>query len=1116
MWDVSLDTSAGASSWQGLPTILAYGTVTVSAGACSQDMDCEDGNSCTDNVCDAGVCRETVVQGACDDGDPCTINDSCLNTTCLGFAVNCSGLDDACNVGVCNATTGVCEATTINESGLCDDADVCTQGDLCTSGTCAGVTTDCTSLDAFCSVGICNQTTGVCEISPVNESVACDDGDLCTQNDACGSGSCLGVAVDCTGLGDVCNTASCNPATGLCELAPANDGTPCNDNNACTLLDICGNGSCSGSPINCSFLDDVCLLGICDPSSGICQALPGDEGGTCDDGDLCTETDVCTSGVCVGAPIPGCSLCTLDSECNDGNICTENLCIGGVCQTSNLNISCSDGNPCTTGDVCFGGLCSGTPVDCSSQDDVCSVGVCNLASGACQPQPSNEGGACNDGLVCTTGDACASGLCAGTFVGTPVVDVALEATAPESQVGQLVQIELVATAATCADMEVTLIDAVFIWDPAVLELVGFSPGAPGWASLGFPNDSALDQLNDPFTGTPSNDGDAYFQAIANLNNPIQMSPAGSVVVRLEFIALSGTSSTQVALLPTGGTFAKTRVIGGGAFLGLDITGSLSDTSLVVVECQSNADCDDGNLCTDEVCGAGICQVSNNSVSCDDGLFCTDNDSCSGGACVGGGDPCPNGLLCSEPLNGCVECLISLDCEDGNPCTDDVCSVSGTCSHNNNSAPCDDGLFCTAVDVCGLGTCNGGGTPCPAGTMCDEQGDRCVQCLLDGDCDDSNICTSDFCALNVCQNTANTLACDDGNFCTTGDICSNGQCAGGPSPCAAPLLCNENTNTCVSCIEHADCEDGNLCTTDTCTLGVCLNADNTLACDDGLFCTSEDRCSSGVCAGPGDACPGMLCDEDGDLCVECFTIADCPDDGVACTIDQCLGGLCTHEADDTFCDDNQFCNGSEICNAIIGCVVPGSPCDIPSLCDEATDSCGCQSPTVVAEGPRYLNITPQAGETPIALVVIGVDPEVSCISLYVQGNGLLGPNPVFKTPSGPSGWVTVHVRGDEISPATSYIVQAECETGAGLERSSPQVVTTWSWADTDNSGGITDIVDMTAVVDGFSGNFVLATFYGVDLWGGEDCAPQLVIDVVDMTRVVQAFEQFPYPCADPCP
>ncbi|TFH28843.1 MAG: hypothetical protein E4H00_08070, partial [Myxococcales bacterium] len=31
--------------------------------------------------------------------------------------------------------------------------------------------------------------------------------------------------------------------------------------------------------------------------------------------------------------------------------------------------------------------------------------------------------------------------------------------------------------------------------------------------------------------------------------------------------------------------------------------------------------------------------------------------------------------------------------DANPCTDDVCNGSGTCLHTNNTAPCNDGLFC---------------------------------------------------------------------------------------------------------------------------------------------------------------------------------------------------------------------------------------------------------------------------------------------------------------------------------------------------------------------------------------------------------------------------------------
>ena len=80
----------------------------------------------------------------------------------------------------------------------------------------------------------------------------------------------------------------------------------------------------------------------------------------------------------------------------------------------------------------------------------------------------------------------------------------------------------------------------------------------------------------------------------------------------------------------------------------------------------------------------------------------------------------------------------------------------------------------------------------------------------------------------------------------------------------------------------------------------------------------------------------MCDESGDACVECFTVADCPDDGIACTVDQCVAGSCAHDPNDPFCDDGLFCNGQEFCNTLLGCLAVGNPCDSPALCDEIND------------------------------------------------------------------------------------------------------------------------------------------------------------------------------------
>lgn len=57
VWDVFLSTSVGDSGWEGVPTILIAGTITVARDACAVDLDCDDGLVGTDDVCSAGVCE---------------------------------------------------------------------------------------------------------------------------------------------------------------------------------------------------------------------------------------------------------------------------------------------------------------------------------------------------------------------------------------------------------------------------------------------------------------------------------------------------------------------------------------------------------------------------------------------------------------------------------------------------------------------------------------------------------------------------------------------------------------------------------------------------------------------------------------------------------------------------------------------------------------------------------------------------------------------------------------------------------------------------------------------------------------------------------------------------
>jgi len=114
------------------------------------------------------------------------------------------------------------------------------------------------------------------------------------------------------------------------------------------------------------------------------------------------------------------------------------------------------------------------------------------------------------------------------------------------------------------------------------------------------------------------------------------------------------------------------------------------------------------------------------------------------------------------------CGTNDDCADANPCTDDVCDPVLGCLHPNNTAPCDDGNPCTTADTCRDGACVAG-PPL--------------------DCDDANPCTDDLCDPRTgCRHGDNSAPCNDGNACTTADVCHGGTCVGG-DPAAGCAACD---------------------------------------------------------------------------------------------------------------------------------------------------------------------------------------------------------------------------------------------------------------------------------------------------------------------------------------
>jgi hypothetical protein len=363
----------------------------------------DDGNPCTDDVCDgAGICTHPANTASCDDGDPCTVGDVCGGGSCVaGPPRNCDD-GNACTTDGCSPSTGAC--THANNTLPCNDGNPCTIGDACSGGSCAaGPPRDCDDGNA-CTDDSCRASTGACVHT--NNARPCNDGDACTRRDVCQGGACTGTDRVVCAASDACHAiGTCNPLTGICSNPARSNGAPCDDGNPCTPNDACRAGRCiGGTPPGC---DDgnPCTDDGCHPETGACVHTANSV--RCDDDNACTRIDVCLSGVCVGLARVTCSPA---DACQGNGICDQET---GRCSNAPKadGSPCDDGDACTTADTCRAGTCVGGPPPDCVDGNPCTVDECDPAVG-CRPRPVPEATPCSDGVFCNGLETCRRGQCA--------------------------------------------------------------------------------------------------------------------------------------------------------------------------------------------------------------------------------------------------------------------------------------------------------------------------------------------------------------------------------------------------------------------------------------------------------------------------------------------------------------------------------------------------------------------------------------------------------------------------------------------------------------------------------------------------------------------------------
>ncbi len=763
---------------------------TAASGCCNVDSDCPQYSSCTYAECNNHHCRDhvkpgnpncCVVDADCKDANPCTI-DYCSQEPGNSYKT-------------CHHTspggTQCCMVDLECADGSNDTLDSCVDHEcehLPNPEFCAGPPPAYCNDNDPCTADSCDLNTNLCLHSPIAaccvDDSQCDDGDACTK-DLCQSAihqcahpvveGCCHDDDDCTGFltdQDLCKIPVC--VLSKCRLQHLPDADCC-----LTSMD-CDDG-------------DPCTDDVCNPGNNTCANLPKGKG-CCQtvadcvaDDDPCTES-ACIANQCVTSQLPGC--CKGDWQCEDEDPCTTDVCLDYACRYARDPLS----NCCATDSDCQA-PCSPCMVATCTAGHFCQHAVaanCTLYPDFVE-RFSCPGSLAQLGWQQTGGGA---SLFSRSTIKTPLgVDPALRLSIVADQVGDSACVESPQFILPHPEEPHTVtfeqhvtVDAngeggslgtyslrAKVAGGALTTLASF-PGAliqphrpymvalppqvkSGPFKLRFCADipqgsSATAWTIDTVklgTGNPPRILSA-FDDVAMLPGdllkwPLVASDADGDALAFYLNGPPSASLGSFSIAPDGAHIATlTLAPKANALLGVKPVRITADDgfftdritflqTVYIPKCQSGADCDDGNFCTEDLCNP-VTGCTNTFVD----------------GCCNALTPCDDGDLCTEDLCVDAACVtVPVSCDDNNPCTDDTCHPDQGCAHPFNNEGCDDNSLCTWHDLCYKGSCVGLPVDCSDNLSCTlDACDPVTGCSHKSLCSDSILCTTDICTLKGCK------------------------------------------------------------------------------------------------------------------------------------------------------------------------------------------------------------------------------------------------------------------------------------------------------------------------------------------------------------------------------
>jgi hypothetical protein len=559
----------------------------------------------------------------------------------------------------------------------------------------------------------------------------------------------LAFAARCREVADICRKDG-DCCSGLCAEADSQGRRRC----FCPAgTEPCG-GACVDptvayltDPNNCGVCGNVCQRTRCGVAAcvdGVCTVGPDSRmvGRSCDDGNACTEDDLCRAdGSCAGTP----KTCAVTEPRCQSAACNPAT---GQCETTNFDVGtpCADDDRCDGDEACDGsGVCAaGVPVQCPQPNDPCQAAICDSTSGSCVTSNAPDGAVCN--VVGIPSGVCCGGICS----------------------------QCCSDASTCANLFGETDNVVFTCQ---------DPAQVGGINCNGECDSSVIPPTNPICTNPA--------VLAGVNQQCMVDgqPVPCLTCRLPVgsqcsadthccgFCVSGTCQEGAA----GSSCADNDDCASDLFC--NSQGICAQPLLIGAICTAGVDtCVDGASCgsTLQTSGTYCCRPIGSACTVDQ-QCCQDDgvqERCILGVCktrVDAGERCGKKFDCKAGLT-CLDGMCTSTsglggiCDSDDDCTfDSTAGVQPICSGGTCRLP--NGAACTTAAECGIGVC----------LDCGAQGHICAECCQNGgvdpvDCGDiesEKLCCNHACIYRnddhhcgTCNVDCTCGGADPYRYCTT--------------------------------------------------------------------------------------------------------------------------------------------------------------------------------------------------------------------------------------------------------------------------------------------------------------------------------------------------------------